>query len=34
MKYQREHAPQRKRKISVYNVFQRDQWENNKTNGI
>ncbi|RIA84568.1 hypothetical protein C1645_879838 [Glomus cerebriforme] len=31
MKYQREHAPRKKRKISAYNVFQRDWWENNKT---
>lgn len=34
MKYQREHAPRKKRKISAYNVFQKDWWENNKTNGI
>ncbi|RGB30133.1 hypothetical protein C1646_818068 [Rhizophagus diaphanus] len=31
MKYQREPAPRKKRKISAYNVFQKDWWENNKT---
>ncbi|RIA95092.1 hypothetical protein C1645_817210 [Glomus cerebriforme] len=33
MKYQREHAPRKKRKISAYNVFQTDWWEIKKPDG-